>query len=265
MELGQRIKEARLELGLTQRQLCGDVITRNMLSQIESGSARPSMATLSYLASRLEKPVSYFLEEHTVTSPNRQCMTQARQAYAAGDPAAALQTLQTFRQPDETFREEYVLLQYLCLVAMGEKMLKEQRLPYALNLLEQAQQLEGMYITKPLQGKTQVLSAMAGRAGELPDVDEVLLLGAAKALDENDGARAAAMLDSANRQQGSRWQLLRGRAAMALGEYEKAAYWLQQAQFADPREAYPLLEVCFRELGDFRSAYEYACKQRTQS
>ena len=61
MELGQRIRAARLEAGLSQRQLCGEVITRNMLSQIENGSARPSMDTLQYLAAQLGKPVSFFL------------------------------------------------------------------------------------------------------------------------------------------------------------------------------------------------------------
>ena len=53
MELGQLLKQARLEAGLTQRQLCGGKITRNMLSQIENGSAKPSMDTLRYLAERL--------------------------------------------------------------------------------------------------------------------------------------------------------------------------------------------------------------------
>ena len=67
MELGQRLKSARLEMGLSQRQLCGDVITRNMLSQIEHGTAHPSMETLRYLASRLGKPISYFLEENTTS------------------------------------------------------------------------------------------------------------------------------------------------------------------------------------------------------
>mgnify|MGYP002509098608 CR=1 FL=1 len=43
MELGQRLKAARLEMGLSQRQLCGDVITRNMLSQIENGRVEPSL------------------------------------------------------------------------------------------------------------------------------------------------------------------------------------------------------------------------------
>ena len=51
MELGEKLRLARQEAGLSQRQLCGDVITRNMLSQIENGSAKPSMETLRYSAS----------------------------------------------------------------------------------------------------------------------------------------------------------------------------------------------------------------------
>ena len=34
------------------------------------------------------------------------------------------------------------------------------------------------------------------------------------------------------------------------------------AENADPRETVPLLEQCYRELGDFRLAYQYACKSR---
>ena len=79
MELGKRLKAARLEAGLSQRQLCGEVITRNMLSQIENGAARPSMDTLLYLADRLGKPVAYFLDEDPVVTPNRGIMERARQ------------------------------------------------------------------------------------------------------------------------------------------------------------------------------------------
>ena len=50
MELGEKLRKARLEAGLSQRQLCGEEITRNMLSLIENGSAKPSMKTLQYLA-----------------------------------------------------------------------------------------------------------------------------------------------------------------------------------------------------------------------
>ena len=75
MEMGELLRKARLEAGLTQRALCGDRITRNMLSQIENGTARPSMATLQYLADALGKPVSYFLGEVVLTA-NQQRMLQ---------------------------------------------------------------------------------------------------------------------------------------------------------------------------------------------
>ena len=63
MELGQLLRQARLDAGMSQRELCGDRISRNMLSQIENGTARPSMDTLQILAARLHKTVGYFLEK----------------------------------------------------------------------------------------------------------------------------------------------------------------------------------------------------------
>ena len=53
MELGEKLRQARLEAGLSQRQLCGERITRNMLSQIEHGSARPSMDPSKNLATQV--------------------------------------------------------------------------------------------------------------------------------------------------------------------------------------------------------------------
>ena len=47
MTIGEKIRLARQEAGLSQRQLCGQQVTRNMLSQIENGSARPSVDTLT--------------------------------------------------------------------------------------------------------------------------------------------------------------------------------------------------------------------------
>ena len=51
MTLGQKLKKARLDRGLTQSQVVGDRITRNMLSQLENDLASPSVGTLEYLAS----------------------------------------------------------------------------------------------------------------------------------------------------------------------------------------------------------------------
>ena len=61
--LGKRIKEARLAKKMTQSEVVGDFITRNMLSQIESGSATPSVKTLEYLCKVLEKVIDALVTE----------------------------------------------------------------------------------------------------------------------------------------------------------------------------------------------------------
>lgn len=59
-KLGERIRELRIRLGITQKELAGDKITRNMLSLIESGNASPSVSTLLYIAERLGTSAGYF-------------------------------------------------------------------------------------------------------------------------------------------------------------------------------------------------------------
>jgi len=63
MNIGKKIKNIRTEKLMTQSELAGDVITRNMLSQIENGSAQPSLSTVKYLAGKLGVPAGYLLSE----------------------------------------------------------------------------------------------------------------------------------------------------------------------------------------------------------
>jgi transcriptional regulator with XRE-family HTH domain len=53
MTIGEKIKKLRTDKFMSQSELAGGEITRNMLSQIEHGSATPSLSTVNYLASRL--------------------------------------------------------------------------------------------------------------------------------------------------------------------------------------------------------------------
>ncbi|MDE7121005.1 MAG: helix-turn-helix domain-containing protein [Oscillospiraceae bacterium] len=62
-ELGRRLKTARLAKKMTQSDVAGTFITRNMLSLIESGSATPSMKTLEYLSNVLEIPMEKLISE----------------------------------------------------------------------------------------------------------------------------------------------------------------------------------------------------------
>ena len=63
MTLGDKIKQARLARGMTQSELCDGGITRNMLSQIENGTATPSLETLEFISHRLDIPTGYLLSD----------------------------------------------------------------------------------------------------------------------------------------------------------------------------------------------------------
>lgn len=263
MELGQRLKQARLALGLSQRQLCGDTITRNMLSQIENGAAHPSMDTLRCLAARLGKPVSYFLEEETVTSPNQPAMAAAREAARTGAWQQVLTALESYRHRDPVFDEEAGLLRYLALTALAQGALEAGKKPYALDLLDQANQQRSIYITAELRQKATLLTAKAtGHPEDLPAIDEFLLLHARAALAQGDIPRCAALLDGCEEKSSPEWNLLRGKACLQTADYADAVKRLHAAGERYPAETAPLLETAYRELGDYKMAYEYACKQR---
>lgn len=266
MTLGEKLKQARLEAGLSQRQLCAGEITRNMLSQIENGSAKPSMDTLKYLAARLGKSVSYFLEDNAVTSPNQEIMQRARTAFSEGKTGEALDILEDFREPDPVFRDEKGLLTKLACLQSIQKALREQRVPYARQLLGDAEKESTIY-DEFLRHEIDLLKARvypeqtAGFAGKL-NCDRVLLVKARAALGEKDAARCLELLGAAECKQDPEYNLLRGEAYYALGEYGLGISCYHKAEMFFPKQAYPKLEEGYREIGDFKKAYEYACKQR---
>ena len=270
VDLGQKIRQARLEAGMSQRQLCGDVITRNMLSQIENGSASPSMATLRFLAERLGKSVSYFMEEQVVTSSNQQLMEQLRRSFAAGDWVSAADYLKDYRGPDPVFDWEKGLLESLTLMNLGEKALEEQRFPYAAQLLERAGTAGNQtpYYGPELERKRLLLlyRAMPQEAtmlvSKLPEGDPELLLRAAAALEQGKYPRCSHLLDSAWNQEDPQWNFLRGEVWRLEKQYAPAVECYIKAEQALPQKVLPRLEQCYRELGDYKKAYEYACKQR---
>ncbi len=230
MSLGEKLRQARLEAGLSQRALCGDAITRNMLSQIENGNASPSMATLQHLAKQLGRPVSYFLEEPLPGQPPSAlfagitALEQARRLLAAGkipDARAALaQAEQSLTDAPDWVRRQLLLL----------------------------------------QAQADPDRAVAnGQA--LPSMDRELLLRAETALAARDGQRAIRYLTAAEVQD-HQWSLFMGEALLLQQEYAQATQHFHQAETQFPHRASRQLEVCYRELEDYQKAYFYACRVR---
>ncbi|MBO4938615.1 MAG: helix-turn-helix transcriptional regulator [Oscillospiraceae bacterium] len=270
MELGKRLKQARLEAGLSQRQLCGDEITRNMLSQIENGAARPSMDTLRYLAGQLGKTISYFLEEETVTSPNQPVMEAARHAYLSADYAAALKSLEHYREPDGIFDQERRLLEVLSCLSLAEEALVRGRRPYAGELLNRAAEAgrDLAYCRRELERRRLLLAVQVTpqmrreSVCALPPLDAELLIRARDALDNGNVSRCAALLDAAEDWEAADWNFLRGEAYLARQAYRQAAACYHKAEAQFPEKTALRLERCYRELEDYKMAYEYACRQR---
>ena len=183
MDLGEKLLTARKEAGLSQRQLCGDVITRNMLSQIEHGTAKPSMETLKYLASRLGKPMGYFLEENLDTAPLEALarLRQAEEALSQGKHRLAAEVL-------ETVETEIPELQ-------RKKLLLMARLPNA----------DGAAICH-----------------QLPSLDEELFLRAKVACSEKQLSRCLHLLESME-QRNESWYLIRGKLHLEEGNPASAA------------------------------------------
>ena len=266
MTLGEKLRSARLEAGLSQRQLCGDYMTRNMLSQIENGSARPSVDTLRYLAERLGKSVSYFLEEQAVSSPNQALMAAARKAPLHQVP----EILESYRDPDPVFDRERWLLEALGYLAMARKALDENRPGYACTLLEKAAWAGDRtpYYTRENERTRLLLLYEAGGvpatqvAEALPDMSEVLMIRAAAALETGNPARCEAILQAAEEPRSARWHMLLGDACMGQKDYARAAEHYLQAEPQYGQKLWGKLERCYLELEDYKMAYHYACKQR---
>lgn len=63
LTLGQKIRELRLQKGLTQSALSGGLVTPSMISQIESDKANPSYKVMDAIAARLDTPIDYFFAD----------------------------------------------------------------------------------------------------------------------------------------------------------------------------------------------------------
>src|SRR5439155_9731210 len=62
---------ARQERGMSQAQLAGEELTKGFISQLESGSVRPSIRSLQLIASRLGKSLDYFLGDEPLSLQKR--------------------------------------------------------------------------------------------------------------------------------------------------------------------------------------------------
>ncbi len=258
MELGTKIKEARLAAGMSQRQLCGDQITRNMLSLIENGSAKPSMDTLVYLARRLGQPVSAFLQEEN--TGNRGVLMTAK----TQEPVLALKTLEAYSPPDRELDDEYYYLKALYSLRLARQVLTQGKRGYARELLGTAMEagLQTPYYTRELD-RERICLAFLIEPETAPELetqllrDEIGALRAKAALERGEPESAIRILAA---ESGEMADFLRAEGYFALRDYENALKYYKR--LSEEKQDFSKMEICCRELQDFKQAYHYACLQR---
>lgn len=59
MNIGEKIKALRIRKDMTQAEIAGEIVSRNMVSLIENGRATPSLQTLEAIAAKLNVSVSF--------------------------------------------------------------------------------------------------------------------------------------------------------------------------------------------------------------
>lgn len=185
MNIGEKIRRLRLSKLMTQADLAGDCITRNMLCSIERGAALPSLPTAVYLAGRLGVPVGFLLAEESEEFAYRKMMEfpNVKRAFSAEDFEGALALLNV-SFPD-TGDDEIALLRAEAEYGNAKKVFEEGHFRRAAAAFDRAMEAaeRTVYDTASMRACTAVYFQYLG--GISPTLSSEVL-----SEDEVEGARA---------------------------------------------------------------------------
>lgn len=284
LDIGKKIRSLRLSRALTQTELCGGSITRNMLSLIENGNATPSLPTLVYLAERLGVPVGYFFaasEEEISEFTKMSRIGEIRRFYQSGDFAACLSACKDIPRPDDEIRR--ILAE--CSLALAASACAEYTLSSASVHLTAAQDvLSGCtYASDSLTSTIQFLSHLIRCANQSRLPRELLdtsrypasripteFFVYIRALSFIDGDRvsdAAALRQSGLIINPTYQDVLAAKEMMRQERHAEAFALLQKVLvsrkpgFFTAFRVMDALESCASTLGDFKNAYQYSTEK----
>lgn len=121
---------------MTQKDVVGDFITRNMLSQIESGAAMPSVKTLEYLCKVLD------IQQGLISGDNGCAEETAgypavKERFAAGDYIGVVSA-----DIPDGFYDEHICLKAMSCLRLAQSLLQSEDISDHTKALEYARQAE---------------------------------------------------------------------------------------------------------------------------
>ena len=284
MNIGERIRELRISKLMTQADLAGDHITRNMLSCVENGSANPSLSTIVYIAGRLGVPAGFLLAEQGDEMAYRKMsnLSNIKKAYTTGDVQSCRSLcLSGCPEPDD----EISLLLANCDTGIAVEEFWSGRLRSSCRFFDEALSYaeKTIYSTDAIEAEIRVYFRFMERIShtlysDLLDEEKALsvksntvlsqYLDALYALDDSDVSVAEQLIDQlTNSGENSFFKAhLQNKLLMIDKNYKQAQKALQQllqdsSTPLNKIELYTVLEdleICCRENEDYKSAYRYA-------
>jgi transcriptional regulator with XRE-family HTH domain len=281
-DIGEKIKKLRLQRNMTQSDLAGDQITRNMLSRVENGAALPSLPTVWYLAERLGVPAGFLLAEgdddRLWRKMNR--IDDIRRLLRTGNARICLELCREDAEGGQADDEIYLIMAQ-CALTLAREELDAGHLHEVCTLLDHALDYAGRttYDASAIRQTVALYFRFMNRLSsmlysEMLSGEDDAFLGsedefaryvlAREALEAGEMRRVEAYWQS-GREEDAWCRHLAAHARMLRGEYAAAGEILMRLLHAESARSEVLmyclfcdLEICCREQSDFRGAYEYS-------
>lgn len=278
MKIGEKIKALRTSKFMTQSQLAGAEITRNMLSRIENGAAQPSLDTLKYIASRLNVSAAYLIaeggDERMYVKHNK--TEGIKTAYLAGDFRICRDMCLGLADLAD---DEIQLILAEATLGIAEELFADGDLHGTCEYLDLA--IEACASTVYNTDRIYATAAMYFRY-----LQQISATVSSNSIDENETSVYAAFHDPFCRYMANFIALrdktegevlpemgtdsvfashIQAIRSMEEGDHRKAYEDLHEILVSDAPVPKPMmyfvfcdLEICCREIGDFKGAYEYS-------
>ncbi len=287
MDIGKKIKTIRIEKLMTQNELAGELITRNMLSQIENGSAMPSLTTIFHIAKKLGVPAGYLLsegEEEFVYNKTR-VMRNIKKAYLDKNYEWCREMcISSF----DDFDDEMELILTDCCIGTAEGLIRSGRLYQAREMLDEGinHAKKTIYSTVTQLNKVKIMFHLLKSISPTLDSNEIDTDHASKLLDpelfgdvfckyiallwRRESVRAYSEDIFKKTSVISEYDNLfimhtRARKCLLNGEYRKASDMLRRIMDGETAPERLLLyiccedmEKCCKETEDYKGAYEFS-------
>ncbi len=283
MDIGGKIKKLRTAKMMTQSELAGNEITRNMLSRIENGAANPSLETICYLAERLRVSPGFLLAEEADEAIyfKQNEIDAIKQAMREGDYRIAEDMCLHAKCGED---DEILMLLAECKLFLAVEAFSGGQLRESSSLFDEAVQASEQsfyrmdYVTATAGVYFRYMRRLSATLGSnVIDEEEVNVFSAlndefcryATILDERESETAnlglIGALEALNREESSFTLHLEAEKRMKEGDFCRAYELLHRILTEEISVPKPVLyfvfcdlEICCREREDFKGAYEYA-------